>query len=727
MSKPFNVKLDDGRNFRGLVAIAHMRKRFAVNLGGAGVKDADWVSFFPAGDGGGARIGLVTASVIPAMIHCFREILDNCIDEYQKGVFCKNVRVRLAGPYSFSVQDDGRGVPPELFKVFMTNHAGTNFGDDEAARGQNGLGAKAVRAVSSRFVVTSKIKGVAHRQALTLGPVLRKLVAGLPAEIINLFEEGLDPAVLIGAGLSRAKVQKAMEEDGCVPERLAKSEDPFAGRSGTIIEVSINPHVFSEERRRSMPDGGLLPEHDGSAVLPDVPAFAPALIDAICRETALVCPRMLVTFEDAKSSRERTYSFPDGLLGVARVIDRPHFRMTVKSKGENGKEFECEATLVAGSEGVNLSFVNGSSTRGGTHVDDLLTIVADEMRTSARDLKKMAKEIEITREDVRSALFLFVTVRMTGPSFSAQIKDVLTDTWIKPILRDMVARAMPKLYREAPEIIDAVASSARSRHEARKNREAEKTLKKNTKQRPLKLVDANTRDRKKAILFLAEGDSAAAGFRAVRDDETMGILPLKGVVLNCANVPFHRAIKNDEISSIVSSIGLPAPSEKNPGVDLNFGSVVILTDADVDGGHIRSLLITFFCAYWPWFVREGRLCRAVPPLFELLPARLAEMEEEDRPSNSGWPKFASSERERDSIVAAHPSEKLVTLRNKGLGEMGDAAWETTVSSKNCIVPLAFDEAAEETIKKWSDKDAASAAGRRADLSSNIAKGRTPPA
>jgi DNA gyrase/topoisomerase IV subunit B len=755
MSKPFDVKLKDGRNFRGLVQIAHMRKRFAINLGGAGVRDADWPAFFPSSGGAGLEssvtgdksfgvisesssgvMGVVTAPVIPAMLHCFREILDNCVDEYQKGLFCRNVQVSLLGPYAFSVLDDGRGVPPELFKVFMIAHAGSNFGDDEASRGQNGVGAKAVRAVSAKFVVTSKIGGETWRQSMTVGPALRKILAGLPGGLVNLFEESLDPKILIEAGLSKSAVSRAMEEDGCVPTRLPKGDDTIGTKSGSLIEVSLNPLLFSESQKRLLPDEGLLPEVGFFAScerVRDVPPLSPDLVEAICRETAMVCPKMRVEFENRNSGEAglegpsggskklpKSYQYPGGIGWVASSLGRPFFKMTAAGSDGGSRNFEVEAFLVQGSEGISLSFVNGSGTRGGTHVDDLMTMVADEMRESARELKKLAKDVEVSREDVRGAVFLIVSVKMTSPSFSAQIKDVLTDTWIKPILKEMVAKSIPKIAKEAPGIIDAVASAARSRFDAKMNREAEKQVKKTAKQRPIKLVDANTSDRDKAILFLAEGNSAAAGFRGARDERIMGILPLKGVTMNCSKVPFHKAMKNDEIESIVSSMGLPLPSQKNPGTPLNFGKVVILTDADVDGGHIRSLLVTFFCEYWPWLAREGRLMRAIPPLYELMPQALASLEADERPAGSGWPKFASSDEEKDRLLKEFKKDKLVVFRNKGLGEMSPEAWSHTLTAKECMVRLDLDDGAFAAISKWSDKDAASAAGRRDGISAHRA-------
>ena len=765
--KSTTVVLGDGREFKTLNDIAHMRKRVGIMLGGTGVGDADWRTFIDEG-AEGSRLSIMTVPIIPAMLHSFREILDNCVDEYLKGGHCTQIEVRPTGRYSFSIKDNGRGIPPELFHVFMAARSGSNFGDDHISRGQNGVGAKAIRAVSALFRVTSRYNGKTFTQTMTVGPETREVLAKLAPDVQNHFEERFDEEKLKNQGINMAKLRRALAEDGCTIERVARADDPIDSKTGTLIEVTLNPFVFSESKKGEATKGGFLPAYSDSNVSPellaslkDVPALPSTIMDAICRETALIFPRLKIIFHDSALSQtpktpaleaglqeaadlvvgdvkesgesagntgeavvpqsSKLYSFPRGMLGLATSLGYPRYRMQTKAQHEGGKKtFECEAILMAGADGLNLSFVNGSSTKGGTHVDDLLTIIADEIRSSAREIKKIAKEIEVTRDDVRRATFLFVDIRMTAPSFSSQTKEILTDTWVKPYLKEMVQESVKKIIRSAPEIIDAIVAAAKSRHESKENKDTEKQLKKSGKVRPLKLVDANSSDRSSTLLFLAEGDSAAAGFRAVRDERTMGILPLKGVVMNCANMPFHKAIKNDEIGSIVQCAGLPLPGEAPPkDSSLYFSKIVILTDADVDGAHIRSLLLTFFCSYWPWLAGEGRLFRAIPPLFELLPAKYAELNEEDIPQGTGWPKFAVSEKERDEIIQKYPKEKLNVSRNKGLGEMSHAAWNYTLTSPDCLVRLVLDDKAMAVISKWSDKDAGAAALRREDLKAGI--------
>ena len=587
------------------------------------------------------------------LAHLVWEILDNAVDEAIAG-HASHVEVRLHADGSVSVTDNGRGIPVDieartgrvaLLVVLTTLHAGGKFGGGsyQASGGLHGVGASVVNALSERLTAEVCRDAKVHRIEFSRGT----------------------PGHFDAQGNFTAS------------EELRVTKAPKGRRTGTTIRWWPDPQVF-------LPDAAL----DASEV------------HARARRITFLVPGLGIAVTDERPDGESAcYRSADGLADMVEALSptRP-VAPTLRATGEGTytetvpvltdgelRDQEVERTMSVdvalrwceGYDSTTESFVNVVRTSGGgTHVTGFERALVRELNAAARATKVLRdKDDNFVKDDCLEGLVAVVTVRIDEPQFESQTKDVLGTPPAAAVVNQVVGAALraflsaPKSKRPARAILTKVASAAKARIAARAQREA--VRKRNAVESsslPAKLVDCRTRDRARAELALVEGASAMGSARAARDSEFQALLPLRGKVLNTHRATVKAALDNAEIAGIVSAVG----AGFGPSFDVTqsrYGKVVILVDADVDGAHIRCLLLTLFHRHMRPLLEAGMVYAAVPPLFKITET-----------GAKGKVHWCVDEAERDAVLARIGAERVKSvMRMKGLGEMdADELRDTTM-------------------------------------------------
>ncbi len=575
---------------------------------------------------------------IKALHHLVYEVVDNAIDEALAG-FCTAINITIHSDSSVTVEDNGRGIPVgphpskkdakgkpmETVDVVMTViGAGGKFGGGgyKVSGGLHGVGVSAVNALSEWMVTEVRRDGKLWRQ---------EYKRGVPQGAIK-------------------QIGKAGKEE-----------------TGTKQAFKFDKQIFTE----------------------DIDYRFDTLVQRF-REMAFVTRGVTIKFVDERNDREMTFYFEGGITSFVRYLNRNrenlHPVVYVEKEIEGiGVEASIQYTD-AYTESV-YSFANTINTiDGGTHLTGLrssLTRVINDYARKSGLLKD--SDPNFSGDDTREGLTAIVSVKHPNPQFESQTKVKLMNPEVQTYVTQVVGDAFGTFLEENPQAAKAIVAkcltSARARDAARKARDL--VIRKSALESltlPGKLADCSERDSSKTELYIVEGDSAGGSAKQGRDRHFQAILPLRGKIMNTERARLDKILSSNEIKALISALGTGIGD--NFDVEgLRYGRVIIMTDADVDGSHIRTLLLTFFFRYMPKLIEDGHLYIAQPPLY--------------RVAYKNQVKYAYTDKEKDKIIK-EVGEKATLQRYKGLGEMNPVQlWETTMNPENrTLLLVTIEDAAE---------------------------------
>ncbi len=572
---------------------------------------------------------------LKALHHLVYEVVDNSIDEALMGA-CNRIDVIIHEDSSVTVMDNGRGIPVDIhpdkkksaLEIVMTVlHAGGKFGHSsyKVSGGLHGVGVSAVNALSEWCEVHVYRDGHEYFQ---------RYERGIPQE----------PVKIIGK---------------CPPSK-----------TGTSTTYKFDREIFKG----------------------DVDYKFETLVQRF-REMAFVTRNVLIKLVDERPpEKEITFLFEGGIVSFVRYINRNrevlHPVYFVEKEIDNiGIEVAVQFTD-AYSESV-FSFANTINTiDGGTHMTGLRTAITRVINDYARrtNLLKDA-DPNFTGDDTREGMTAIVSIKHPDPQFESQTKVKLMNPEVQTYVQQVVGESFSTFLEENPAAGKAIVSkcltSARARDAARKARDL--VIRKSALESltlPGKLADCSDKDSNKTELYIVEGNSAGGSAKQGRDRHFQAILPLRGKILNTERARLDKILGNEEIKSMISAMGTGI-GDNFDIKNLRYGRVIIMTDADVDGSHIRTLLLTFFFRYMPLIIEEGHLYIAQPPLYRI--------------AHKNQVKYAYTEAEKDGILKdlGAAAEKANLQRYKGLGEMNPSQlWETTMNPETrTLLQVSIDDAA----------------------------------
>ncbi|MFF4416961.1 type IIA DNA topoisomerase subunit B [Streptosporangium sp. NPDC001559] len=542
------------------------------------------------------------------LMHCLWEIVDNGVDEALAG-YCTRIEVELHADGSIEVRDNGRGIPVDIEPksglagvelVYTKLHAGGKFGGGAyaASGGLHGVGASVVNALSSRLDIEVDLDGRVHEIS---------------------FRRGV-PGVFDGDGPSAKFKKKSGLRDG---GPLARDV------TGTRVRFWVDHQIFLPEAEVSLDE-----------------------IHVRLRQTAFLVPGLTLAVRDSRGEEpaEEEFCFNGGIsefteflardeavCEVLRLQGSGHFHETVPVLDELGhmtptqvqRELTVDVALRWGKgyDSTVRSFVNVIATpKGGTHVNGLERALVRTLNELLRETRLLKNgDAPVTREDIFEGLTGVVTVRVPEPQFEGQTKEVLGTSAASRIVAHVVSRDLREIFTNPPRgakqqlraVLEKIAAAAKARIAAREHRDNQrrKTALENSAL-PAKLVDCRSDDVDRSELFIVEGDSALGTARAARDSEFQALLPIRGKILNVQKASVADMLKNAECAAIIQVVG--AGSGRSFDIEAaRYGKIILMADADVDGAHIRCLLLTLFHRYMRPMVEAGRVFAAVPPLHRI--------------------------------------------------------------------------------------------------------------
>ena len=558
--------------------------------------------------------------------HLVYEIVDNAVDEALAG-YCKNIHVILHADGSVSVQDDGRGFPvgihpkvgrPAVEVCLTMLHAGGKFGGGgyKVSGGLHGVGASVVNALSSHLKVNVYQDGKVYQQEYERGKVLYDL--------------------------------KVVGE---------------TDRTGTTVQF------WPDVKTHETPEPGIF----------ETGNFDFDTLRTRFREMAFLNKGIRITIRDERvePALEKEYHYEGGIISFVEYLNKNKTCLFEKPIYIEGvKDTSTVEVALQWNDGYTenvFSFANNILTpEGGTHLTGFRTALARVINAYGRE-KKILKDADanLTSDDVREGLTAIVSVKLVEPQFEGQTKSKLGNSEIRPLVDGMVAAKLTDVFEENPSIgravLDKCISAARAREAARKARDM--TRRKTALESgalPGKLADCSERDPAKCEIFLVEGDSAGGSAKTGRDRHFQAILPLRGKILNVEKTRLDRILANDEIKAMITAFGGGFGQDFDPA-KLRYHRIVCMTDADVDGSHIRILLLTFFYRHFPKLIEDGYVYIAQPPLYKVTRGKTEKYVYTD----------AQLQKYLDEIGR---DAKPDVQRYKGLGEMSaEQLWATTMN------------------------------------------------
>ena len=560
------------------------------------------------------RPGMYTDTSRPN--HLVHEVVDNSVDEALAG-HAKEIAVTLYKDGSVEVNDDGRGMPvdihplekvPGVELILSRLHAGGKFGGGgyKVSGGLHGVGVSVVNALSSRLELEIRRDGSVHR--MDFAPVRSgsKVLPGVPSGPLRV------------TGKSR-------------------------GATGTTVTFWPDADVFEETE------------------------FRAATVLERLQVTAFLNRGLTIAFRDERVGHEQevTFCFDGGIADFVRHLNQSKEPLFKDIGSFSASEPEGEVDIAwqwntGYHEGLH-TYANGiSTTEGGMHAEGFKRALTNAVNRYAKDRNLLkGKDASLQGDDVREGLTAIVSVRLAEPQFEGQTKTKLGNTEIRSMVERVTNERFGRWLEEHPNpakaVVTKASTAARARTAAKQAREL--TRRKSALEgvgMPDKLADCSQRNAEGTELFIVEGNSAGGSARDARDPKTQAILPLRGKVLNVERASLDKILANAEIQALVAAIG--AGIGKDFDLDkVRYQRVVIMSDADVDGGHIRTLLITFFFRQMFPLVEAGRLFVAQPPLYSV--------------ELRGKRTYVADDAARQRVVADHPKQQLTFARFKGLGEM----------------------------------------------------------
>ena len=580
--------------------------------------------------------------------HLVYEVVDNSIDEALAG-YCSNIDVFINEDNSITVKDDGRGIPTDYHEkegrsalevVLTVLHAGGKFNKDsyKVSGGLHGVGVSCVNALSSLLVAEVHREGKIFRQRFS---------QGAPLGTMEIAGETDSHGTII-----------TFKPDASIFTVTEYDYETLASRLRELAYLNKGVHLNITDRRVENEDGS----HPG---------------DAYYSTEGL---KEFVGFLDA--SREPLTEMPI-------YIDTEKDGVPVEVAMQYNTSF---------TENVH-SYVNNINTiEGGTHLTGFRRALTRTLKKYAEDSGMLAKlKFEINGDDFREGLTAIVSVKVQEPQFEGQTKTKLGNGEVAGAVDQAISGALTHYLEENPKdaraIVSKVILAATARHAARKARELvqRKTVLSGSGL-PGKLADCSSRDRDLAEIFFVEGDSAGGSAKQGRDRNFQAIMPLRGKILNVEKAMEHRIFENEEIRNIFTALGVTIGTEEDSKAlnldKLRYGKVVIMTDADVDGSHIATLMLTFFFRYMNNLLKNGHVYIATPPLYQVKKGK-----------NS---RYCWTEEEREAALAEFGSKGAHVQRYKGLGEMNpEQLWETTMSPETRILRQVTIESAAEADRIFS--------------------------
>jgi DNA gyrase subunit B len=598
------------------------------------------------------------------LMHCLWEIIDNAVDEALAG-HCQKIEINLAADGSVEVHDDGRGIPVDKepktgltgVEVVMTKlHAGGKFGGGSyaASGGLHGVGASVVNALASRLDVEVDRDGKIYWMSFKRGHA-------------GIFE---------GEGINASFTEKSgLRVIGKVSAKV----------TGTRIKWWFDKQIFLKEAELAIED-----------------------IYARARQTSYLVPGLTLIVNDSRTKTKTSETFfhkggisefctflrPDDPVGeVIRISGTGAYTENVPVLDDKGhmtpteveREMGVDIAMQWGNgyEATVASFVNIISTpKGGTHVAGFEKAITEAVNDALRATKTLKNnEADVIKDDVQEGLTAVVTVRMSEPQFEGQTKEVLGTAAAGKIVAQVVADEMKAFFNTTKRIdkatgrliLEKIANASRTRISARAHKDLQR--RKNALESsslPTKLSDCRSDDPTRTELFIVEGDSALGTTKAARNSEFQAILPIRGKILNVQKASLSQMLENNECASIIQVIG--AGSGKSFDLnDARYGRVILMSDADVDGAHIRCLLLTLFNSYMRPLVEAGRVFAAIPPLHRI----------DVIGGKKGEVHYTYADEEMKKVIAQLKKDgkrwKEPIQRYKGLGEMdADQLRETTM-------------------------------------------------
>ena len=653
--------------------------------------------------------------------HLVYEVVDNSIDEALAG-FCNRICVVINKDGSLSVEDNGRGIPVDIMEknhksalevVLTVLHAGGKFDKEtyQVSGGLHGVGVSVVNALSNWLSARVYRDGNIYEMRFSKGKTTAPLTAREEtlAELLARYQQWYGEP----APFARTSPALAASSPGAVPGQ-APVTPPVTATGQLDLTTATQYPADSEKEDRAALLATLGNKLTGTRIhfVPDASIFETTTFDYDTlshrlRELAFLNAGLTIVITDERTGDSATYCYAGGLSEFVKYLNEgsevlhPNPIYITKKDPENKLELEVAMQYTTGYDEKLYTYVNSVNTReGGTHLEGFRSAITRGINVVAKrnGIIKENAQITLRGEDVREGLTSVVSVKMANPQFEGQTKMRLGNSSVKGIVDSLVYAALTEYFDENPNvlkiIIEKALSAAKAREAARNARDlARRKSSLESAGLPGKLSDCSERDPAKSEIYIVEGDSAGGSAKQGRDRKFQAILPLRGKILNVEKAGEHQILKNAEIQTLINAIGTGIGEKFDPE-RARYHRIVIMTDADVDGAHIRTLLLTFFYRYMKKLIELGYVYIAQPPLF-----RIAKGKEE---------KYVYKESEMQKVSAAMGDKGVSIQRYKGLGEMNaQQLWDTTMDPENRIfLTVSIEDAyeADEMFKTLMGKD-----------------------
>ncbi len=571
------------------------------------------------------RPGMYIGSVSrKGLNHLIYEIVDNAVDEHLAG-YCSLIHVVLEKDGSCTVTDNGRGIPVDMHEkgvsaerlVFTTLHAGGKFDNSayKTSGGLHGVGSSVVNALSTYLDIKISRDGYVHH---------------------DHYERGIPTLEL---------------EEGLLP-KLGKTR-----QTGTSINFLPDPEIFEKTR------------------------FSATEVKSRLHETAYLNPELTIHFEDKRGAEveDITYHEPDGIIGFIKDLNHSAevLHDPVYLKGEaDGIQVEAAFQFTNEFRENVLGFCNNIyNAEGGTHLTGFKTTFTTVMNTYAREIGVLKdKDPNFTGADIRNGMTAVVSIKHPEPRFEGQTKTKLDNQDASRATGKVVGEQMVLYFDRNLETLKTILSCAEKAAKIRKTEERAKTNLL-TKQKYSfdsngKLANCEKKDPSQCEIFIVEGDSAGGSAKTARNRNYQAILPIRGKILNVEKATIDKVLANAEIKTMINAFGCGFSEGYGNDFDitkLRYDKIVIMADADVDGAHISTLLLTLFYRFMPDLITEGHVYIAMPPLYKVMPKK-------------GQEEYLYDDKALEKYRRAHKPGSFTLQRYKGLGEMdAEQLWETTLN------------------------------------------------